>query len=165
VNAATRRGLLGTAGALALGAKLASPAAAQPERSDVEILEELLVLEYRLSGAYEAALRRRAIDAELGEMLREQEREHIRGLEQALSGRGDRSPRATVPGPGLGTALRSRAGFARYALEHEKLTIAAYVLAAAEIREPGLRRPLGSIMASEAAHEVALRAASGRPLL
>jgi Ferritin-like domain len=165
VNAATRRGLLGTAAALALGTKLAGPAAAQPERSDVEILEELLVLEHRLTGAYEAALRRRAIDAGLGEMLRDQEREHIRGLEEALSGRGGRLPRATVPGRGLGAALRSRDAFARYALYHEKLTIAAYVLGAAEIRAPGLRRPLGSIMVSEVAHEVALRAASGRPLL
>jgi hypothetical protein len=165
VNAGTRRALLGTAGALALGAKLAGPAVAQPERSDVEILEELLVLEHRLTGAYEAALRRRAIDAGLGEMLRDQERAHIRGLEEALSGRGERAPRATVPGRGLGTALRSRDAFARYALYHERLTTAAYVAAAAEIREPGLRRPLGSIMVAEAAHEVALRAASGEPLL
>jgi rubrerythrin len=123
------------------------------------------VLEYRLTTAYEAALRRRAIDAGLGEMLRDQEREHIRGLEQALSGLGERSPRATVPGPGLGTALRSREAFARYALNHEKLTTAAYVLAAAEIRAPGLRRPLGSIMACEAAHVVALRRAAGLPLV
>jgi hypothetical protein len=161
--APTRRALVGAAAAVVVAA--AAPAYAQGGRSDVDILEELLTLENRLVAAYEAALRRDAIDAGLGELLRDQEREHIRGLEQSLGTLGERSPRATVPPPGLGSALRSRAAFARYALYHEGLTIAAYVLAAAEIRRPGLRRPLGSIMACESAHEVALRAAAGLPLL
>jgi hypothetical protein len=159
----TRRAVIGAGAAIVVGA--AAPANAQGERSDVEILEELLVLEGRLVGAYEAALRRDAIDAGLGELLRDQEREHIRGLEQSLGTLGERSPRATVPPPELGAALRSRAAFARFALDLEAVTIAAYVLAAAEIRRPGLRRPLGSIMACESAHEVALRAAAGLPLL
>jgi Ferritin-like domain len=163
--AATRRGLLGAAGTLVLGAAAARPAFAQPERTDGEILEELLALEQRLTSAYEAALRRRAIDAALGEMLRDQEREHIRGLEQALRGLGDRSPQATVPEPELASALRSRDAFARYALDLEQRATGAYVRAAAGIRRPGLRRPLGSIMASEAAHQVALRAATGKALL
>jgi rubrerythrin len=157
---ATRRALFGAAAAVALGA--AAPALGQDGRSDSEILEELLALESRLESAYEAALRREAIDAGLGELLRDQEREHIRGLEQSL---GERSPRATVPPPELGTALRSRAAFARFALDLEAQAVSAYVKAAAEIRRPGLRRPLGSIMACEAAHEVALRAAAGLPLL
>lgn len=164
-SAATRRGLLGAAGTLALGAALARPAAAQPERTDVDILEELLALENRLTSAYEGALRRKAIDAALGEMLRDQEREHIRGLEQALGRLGERSPQATVPEPELRSALRSSDAFARYALGLEQRATDAYVRAAAGIRRPGLRRPLGSIMASEVAHQVALRAASGRPLL
>ena len=141
----TRRALFGAA-AVAVG--VAAPALGQDGRSDNEILEELLALENRLEGAYEAALRRMAIDAGLGELLRDQEREHIRGLEQPLGTLGERSPRATVPPPELGAQA-----------------VAAYVKAAAEIRRPGLRRPLGSIMACEAAHEVALRAAAGLPLL
>jgi hypothetical protein len=161
--APTRRSVIGAAAAVVVGAS--APALAQGGRSDVEILEELLVVEGRLVGAYEAALRRGVIEAGLGELLRDQEREHIRGLEQSLATVGERSPRATVPPPELGAALRSRAAFARFALDLEAVAIAAYVLAAAEIRRPGLRRPLGSIMACESAHEVALRAAAGLPLL
>ena len=158
----TRRALFGAA-AVAVG--VAAPAPGQDGRSDNEILEELLALESRREGAYEAALRREAIDAGLGELLRDQEREHIRGLEQSLGTLSERSPRATVPPAELGTALRSRAAFARFALDLEAQAVSAYVEAAAEIRRPGLRRPLGSIMACEAAHEVALRAAAGLPLL
>jgi hypothetical protein len=160
-GAPTRRALIGAA--LVVG--VAAPAYPQGGRSDVDILEELLALEGSLLGAYDAALRRDAIEAGLGELLRDQEREHIRGLEQSLATFGERSPRATVPPPELGTALRSRAAFARFALELEAQAVAAYLSAAAEIRRPGLRRPLGSIMACEAAHEVALRAAAGMPLL
>lgn len=159
----TRRALLGAAAALAVGA--AAPASAQDGRSDTEILEELLALENRLAGAYEAALRREAIDARLGELLLEQEREHIRGLEQSLRTIGERSPVAGAPPPGLGPALRSRASFARYALELEEEAVSSYTSAAAAVRRRGLRRPLGSIMTCESAHEVALRAAAGMPLL
>lgn len=160
-GAPTRRALLGAVAALAV----AAPAYAQGGRSDGEILEELLALEARLAGAYEAALRRDAIDRGLGELLLEQEREHIRGLEQALRSMGGRAPRAGVPSPELGSALRSPAAFARFALGLEARAVAAYTSASAEITRAGLRRPLGSIMACESAHEVALRAAAGLPLL
>ena len=159
--AQTRRALLGAAAALAV----AAPAYAQDGRSDAEILEELLALEARLAGAYEAALRRDAIEPGLGRLLLEQEREHIRGLEQSLRSVGGRAPRAAVPPRELGSALRSRAAFARFALDLEAEALAAYTSASAEISRPGLRRPLGSIMACESAHEVALRAAAGLPLL
>jgi hypothetical protein len=43
--------------------------------------------------------------------------------------------------------------------------VATYVDAAATIRDPELRQPLGSIMACEAAHQVALRDALGEPLV
>jgi Ferritin-like domain len=162
----TRRTLLAGAGAGALALVTLSPAAAsaQPARSDVEIVEELLVLEHRLESAYAAALRRDAIGAELGELLRSQEREHIRALEQVLRGLGG-TPRATVPSPELGSAVRGRDAFARFAVELEGEAITAYVEAAGGISRPGLRRPLGSIMTCEAGHEVALRAAGGLPLL
>jgi hypothetical protein len=131
------------------------------ERTDVDILEDLLALENRLISAYEAALRREAIDVALGETLRDHEREHARGIEQALRHAGRRSPRASVPSPDLTAALRSRASFARYALELEARALAAYAEAAAAIRNSRLRQPLGSIMACEAAHGVALREAIG----
>jgi rubrerythrin len=48
----------------------------------------------------------------------------------------------------------------------EAEALAAYIDAAATVREPRLRQPLGSIMACEAAHGVALRHSLGeRPLV
>jgi rubrerythrin len=162
----TRRTVLAGAGAGALALAALTPAVAgQPERSDVEMIEELLTFEHRLESAYAAALRRDAIDVELGELLRNQEREHIRALEQVLREMGRRSPRATVPPPELGSALRGRDTFARFALDLEQQATSAYVDAAGGISAPGLRRPLGSIMTCEAAHQVALRSAAGLPLL
>jgi hypothetical protein len=135
------------------------------ERSDVDMLEDLLALENRLISAYEAALRRGAIDVALGETLRDHEQEHARGSEEALRHAGKRSPRASVPSPELAAALRTPASFARYALELEAEALASYTEAAAAIRTPRLRQPLGSIMACEAAHEVALREAADEHLL
>ena len=131
------------------------------ERSDVDVLEDLLALENRLISAYEAALRREAIEVALGETLRDHEQEHARAIEQALRHAGRRSPRASVPSSELTAALRSRASFARFALDLERQAVAAYTEAAAAIRNPRLRQPLGSIMACEAAHAVALREAAG----
>jgi hypothetical protein len=135
------------------------------ERSDVDLLEDLLALENRLLSAYEGALRREAIDMALGETLRDHEQEHVRAIEQALRHAGRRSPRASVPSPELTEALRSRESFARYARELEAQAVATYAEAAATIRNPRLRQPLGSIMACEAAHEVALREAAGEPVV
>jgi rubrerythrin len=134
------------------------------ERADVERLEDLLALEHRLESAYDAALRRDAIAPGLGRTLRDQEREHAQGLERALAG-ASRNPRASVPPPELTRALGSRDAFARFALDLEAEALTAYAEAAAAIRDPRLRQPLGSIMTCEAAHEVALRDALGDPSL
>jgi hypothetical protein len=156
----SRRGLL------AGGALLALPVAAQArERSDADTLGELLALENRLVTAYEAALRREVIDSSLGELLRDQEREHVRGVQQALDELGSGSPKASVPDAALGRALRGRRAFSAYALRLEGEVAAAYANAASGIGQVGLRRPLGSILACEAAHQVALRAAAGENLL
>ncbi len=135
------------------------------DRSDVDLLEDLLGLEHRLESAYEAALRRAAIAPELGRALRDQEREHVQALEKALARSGHRNPLASVPAPELGAVLRDRDAFARFALDLEDEAVAAYAEAAAAIRDPRLRQPLGSIMACEAAHGVALRDALGAPSL
>jgi rubrerythrin len=127
------------------------------ERSDRERLEDLLAHENRLLSAYEAALRRDAIEATLGEMLRTHEREHVRALDQTLEKRGSRNPRATVPLPELNAAIRSKESFARFAIDLERRTVAAYTEVVARIGDSGLRQPLGSIMACGAAHVVALR--------
>jgi len=125
-------------------------------RSGAEALEELLTREHELLSAYEAALRRGAIGAPLGEQFRDHERAHVRALEQTLAGRA-RNPRAGVAPPELNAALRSRDAFARYAIGLEDDTVAAYTEAAPAIGRPGLRQPLGSIMCCGAAHVVALR--------
>jgi rubrerythrin len=158
---ATRRQLL-LAGAAAAALPAAAARAQVPP--DVELLESLLALERRLESVYEAALRRDAIDPTLGETLRDHEREHARGLEKGLAGLGRRAPHASGP-PELGAALRSREGFARFALELETEAVREYAAAAAALRRPGLRQPLGAIMASEAQHAVALRQSLGEPLL
>jgi Ferritin-like domain len=156
-----RRQLLG----LALGGTLlvAEPAAAQP--TDVDQLERLLALEQRLRSLYEAGLRRDAVEPDLGETLLDHERDHVRGLEMALRARGGRAPRATVPPPEAGTAFASRPAFARFAIDLETETVAAYQEALATLRNTRLLLPLGAIMTSGAQHIVALRQAAGEKLL
>jgi hypothetical protein len=161
VNATRRRLLLaaGVAPAAFVAAAAAAPA------SDAEILERLVALERRLEGAYDAALRRGVLDEELALSLRDQEREHARGLELALEARGGRAAGASRRDPGLAGALRARRAFARYALALELTAVRVYVDAAAALRDARLRQSLGAIMTNEAQHEVALRESLGEPLL
>jgi hypothetical protein len=152
------------AGGAALALALAGRArAAAP--SEVEQLERLLALEHRLEAAYETALAREAIEPRLGETLLAHEREHVRGLGQALRARGGRAPRASVPPPQLGAALTGPVRFARYAIGLESETVAAYQGVLATLRDERLLQPLGSIMAAGAQHVVALRRVAGEALL
>jgi Ferritin-like domain len=130
-------------------------------RSDVELMEELLVREHALLSAYEAALKRDAIDAELGATLRDHERDHVRALEQSLAGGAARNPRASVPSAELEAALGGRGSFARFAVDQEGSLVAHYAATVPRIRNARLRQPLGSIMACGAAHVVALRESLG----
>jgi hypothetical protein len=149
-----RDALLGAAaGALAL----AAPARA----SDAVGLERLLGLERRLAAAYEAALARDAIDPALGRLLLSHEREHVRGLEQAIGGR----PRALAPPPKAGLDFGSRSTFARSALDLERQAVDEYERVLTTLRNDRLLQPLGSIMACGAQHEVALRQVLGEDLL
>jgi rubrerythrin len=152
--------------ALAVGGALAlAPRAAAAVPPDVEQLERLLAMEQRLESVYEMALARAAIEPQLGETLLEHEREHVRGLQEALRAGGRRSPRATVPPPRLGAALGSRPAFARFAIDLEAETLGAYQEVLATLRNTRLLLPLGSIMTSDAQHVVALRQAAGEDLL
>ena len=149
-----RDALLGVAaGALAL----AAPARA----SDSDGLEQLLGLERRLEAAYAAALARDAIDPALGRLLLSHEREHVRGLEQALGGRA----RAVAPASKAGIDFRSRSAFARSALDLEGQAVDQYESVLTTLRNDRLLQPLGSIMACGAQHEVALRRVLGEDLL
>jgi hypothetical protein len=133
------------------------------ERSDAELLTDLLSRERRLVSAYEAALRRDAIESSLGENLLAHERAHVAALERTLAGRGD--PVATVPSPELTAALRDRRSFALYAKQLEDEIVFAYADGVPRIRDPKLRQPLGSIMVCEAAHVVVLKDSMGNGLL
>jgi hypothetical protein len=130
-------------------------------RSDVELMEELLVREHALLSGYEAALRRDAIDAQLGATLRDHERDHVRALEQSLPGGAARNPRASVPSPQLAAAVAGRESFARFAIAQEDELARRYAAVVPRLRDERLRQPLGSIMACGAAHVVALREALG----
>jgi Ferritin-like domain len=158
----TRRGLV-----VGLGALAAVPATAvAQEQTDGELLEELLTLERRQEEAYAGALERDAIEPSLGRLLLAQEREHIRGLGLAFEELGARpAPEASVPDPRLGAALGSRRAFARFAVGLEQEAMDAYAASAPLLKRKELRMPLGSIMMCEAAHQVALRAADGSPLV
>ena len=151
-------GALGSA-ALAGGAFAGSALAADP--SDADQLARLLALEHELAAAYEAALARDTIEPALGKLLLDHEREHIRGLEQAL---GKRSP-AQAGAPEVGIDFASRRAFARSTLELERRTVDTYRDVLTTFHNDRLLQPLGSIMACGAQHEVALRRALGEDLL
>jgi hypothetical protein len=133
--------------------------------SDADGVSRLLGFERRLEAAYRAALARDAIDPELGRRLLGHEREHIRGLEQALDDLGRPGPRATAPAPTVGIEFGSRRAFAASALQLERDTVDAYGDVLAGFRDDHLVQPLGSIMACGAQHEVALRQELGTDLL
>jgi hypothetical protein len=133
------------------------------DRSDADLLTDLLSRERRLVSAYEAALRRDAIDPSLGETLLAHDRVHVDALERTLAGRGD--PVATVPSPELTAAVRDRRFFALYAIHLEGELVGAYFHAVARISDPKLRQPIGSIMTCDAAHVVALKDSMGSRFL
>jgi ferritin-like protein len=167
VTASRRELLLGwaerlavAAPALALGALAGGALAAEP--SDADQLEALLGLERRLAAAYEGALARDAIEPALGRLLLGHEREHIRGLEQAL---GHARPRATAPAPKVGVDFAGRRAFARSALQLEAETVDRYQDVLTGFHNDKLLQPLGSIMACGVQHEVALREVLGEDLL
>jgi hypothetical protein len=148
-------------GAVAVSATLARPATAA-EPSDAEQLERLLGLERRLEAAYETALARDAIEPALGGLLLRHEREHVRGIEQAL---GTRRARAVEPATATAIDFASRRAFARSALRLERQTVDEYEDVLTGFHNDRLLQPLGSIMACAAQHEVALRRALGIDLL
>lgn len=152
-------------GALAAGFTGAGTSGAKAQVSAPDQLERLLVFEHRLEAAYRAALGADAIHATLGRGLLAHEREHVRGVALALRSVGRASPHAEAPAPLSGAALNGRRDFARFALELESETEAAYVRVLATLDAPALLQPLGSIMTAGAQHQVALRRVLGAPLL
>jgi hypothetical protein len=153
-----RSALAAAAGSAVL---LAPQAASGQRRNDRDTLERLLSLERGLESLYDAAARRGALPSGLARRLRDHERLHAEGLEEALSG-GARAPVATVPSPALSLALeRGGRAFLRFALAQETAAVAAYADAVTRLADRDLLQPLGSIMAAEGQHLVALRSELG----
>jgi hypothetical protein len=165
VSATRRDVLLGGAALLVpAGAVRAATAAgaarAAPAAGDAVLLENLLAHERRLESAYDLALRRDLLDPAAATTLRDQERAHIRGLEQTLSRMG--RPRRAAPMP---VQVPRRRPFARFALDLESRTIDAYLDALGLLRSTSLLLPIGSIAANQGQHAVILRDMLGlRPL-
>jgi Ferritin-like domain len=137
---------------------------AHAQTSEAGQLERLLALERRLEAAYGAALSRDAIDPALGRRLLAHEREHVRGLALSLETL-NRRPGDAGAAPPPAAVLGDRRSFARFALRLEEQAVAAYVRVLSTLAAPDLLQPLGSIMASGAQHQVALRDSLGEPLL
>jgi hypothetical protein len=153
--ALTRRALLLTAPVLGISAEALARA-----RDDRAIVIAAIDLEQRAAAAYDAAAGGGKLPpalARLARHLRDQEQEHADGLARALRGLGGRRPARPDPPP----AVPSGRAFGDFALALENRLIRAYYDAVPRLR-PGLRQPLGSIMACEAQHLVVLREALGR---
>jgi hypothetical protein len=159
---ASRRELVAGAAVAALAL---APSAADAASADAEAVVRLLTLERRLEAAYRGALVRDAIDPALGRRLLGHERDHVRGLEQALRDLGRPGLRPTAPGPPEGIDFDGRRAFATSALQLERQTVDAYRHVLTGFGDDHLLQPLGSIMACGAQHEVALREVLGAPLL
>jgi hypothetical protein len=143
-------------GAAALLAPAAGARAAT--RGDAVLLELLVAQERRLESAYDLALRDHLLDTGTARTLRDQERAHIRGLEQTLARMG--RPRRTAPMP---VQVPEHQPFARFALKLESRTVTAYLDALARLRDDRLLIPLGSIAANQGQHVVILRDVLGLP--
>jgi rubrerythrin len=153
--ALTRRALL-LAAPVAAGAADALARA----RDDRAIVTAAVDLEQRAAAAYDFAAAGGKLPpalARLAKHLRDQEEEHADGLARALRELGGRRPAR----PERPVTTPTGRAFGAFALQLENRLIRAYYEAMPRLR-PGLRQPLGSIMACEAQHLVVLREALGR---
>ena len=161
--APTRRALLGAAARPRRGARRPTPRTGAPTpRSSRSCWRSRA----RLAGAYEAALRRDAIDAGLGELLLEQEREHIRGA-RAVAARRSAGARRGPPCRRASSARRSAAAPPSRA---SRSTSRPRRSPPTRRRRPRSAGPACAARSARSwparpAHEVALRAAAGLPLL
>ena len=128
-------------------------------RGDGAVLRRLLELQGESLFAYETALRGGRLDrpaAQLARTFRDQEREHIEGLRNALKRHGgtERSYRSGDSPPAR--------GFPAYAVRLEARNVRAAYEAIGTIRNEKLLPGVGSIMASDAQHLTMWRELLGR---
>jgi ferritin-like protein len=150
---------------LAAGAALAVPAVAladaDQDRAKAALIAVLRLEQTALVG-YEAI----ANSGVLKDVLRgflDQERQHVAQLQTALDGMGAKAPipprRADIQG--LDEALRSRPAAARFAIDLELRTIAAYQTALRDLTDSNVMRVSAGAMGTDAQQVVILRQVVG----
>jgi hypothetical protein len=159
----TRRQAL--AGAAAAGVVAALPSAAHADdaqdRSKAALIA-VLRLEQTALVAYEAIANGGVLTTLLRGFL-EQETQHADQLEKAIQSMGAKPPipprRTDIPG--LDAGLHSRGGAARFAVDLELRTVAAYQGAIRDLRDPNVMRTASGAMGTDAQQLVVLRELAG----
>lgn len=155
--ALTRRALLarGVAGGLVLaGCGASDPPAPSAAEHDVGLLQRAHESELRSAALYAALVPQRGARRRLAERLTAAEERHAAALDRAvveLGGRPSRLGALPSGGAGLGAALGE-----------EDRSVGFYLDLLPRLRTPATRTLVGFILAEEAAHAAALRAALGR---
>jgi hypothetical protein len=144
-----------------VGAALAVPAIARADTEDDRAkasLTAVLRLEQTALVAYEAIANTGVLKDLLRDFL-DQERQHAAQLRDALDGMGAKPPipprRADIQD--LDSALRSRPAAARFAIDLELRTIAAYQAAVRDLKDPNVMRVSAGAMGTDAQQLVILR--------
>ena len=159
-----RRGFLaaGALGAPASAVLPATAAAAQDFRSDVDVLNYALVLEYFLSQFYrESRLMLSGKDADYVSAIGDDEDAHIAAITQTVQDLGGRP--APAPAIDYGKALDSRRSLLMFALEFENLFAGAYLAAAGAIRNKDILQAAAGIFGTEERHAAMVAQLLGLP--
>lgn len=134
-----------------LQASTAQAAWAQDFKSDVDVLNYALVLEYFLSQFYrESRLMLSGKDADYIMAIGDDEDAHIAAITQTVQNLGG-TP-AAAPAIDYGKALQSRESLLKFALKYENLFAGAYLGAAGAIRNKDILQAAAGIFGTEERH-------------
>jgi rubrerythrin len=129
-------------------------------------LNRILVLEHAAVAAYGAGARLlRGETLRYARRIEEQERGHVRRLEELIRGLGGTAARSRTPDEYARSFPRMRDGedALRFAEDLEERLVRFYLQALPALPEPELRRAAAEICADEGAHLAALHVMRGRP--
>jgi hypothetical protein len=160
----TRAGFIVAAGAALAGLAAARPAVAEAAipRSDQDVLNYALVLEYLQAAFYTEAERRRALRTKLAKqttrVLGAVERAHVRALQDALG-----SAAVKRPSFDFGGVTEDEDAFIKTAVAFEDLGTAAYKGQAYRIDSDALLAAAVAIHSVEARHAAWIRYLAGAP--
>jgi rubrerythrin len=164
----TRRGALG--GAAVLLASCSSdeppPSAGPRPGAGTGLLNSILVLEHAAVAAYGAGAELLRGDAlRYARRIQDQERGHVRRLEELIHGLGGSSARPRTPDEYARSFPRLRTGgdALRFAHDLEERLVRRYLQALRVLPGPALRRTAADIAADEGAHLAVINVLRGRP--